>query len=124
MRISGDRKIRISSGETLTLRSNTARLNVLGKEIPEGQEFAFAVPPGPKAIQFRAVSPDISELMIRSSTGEDWATTLFPGSNLFEVVVEPEADEWYCENDKGNPPHPVSKGDSVCAYCGGTVKHR
>jgi len=124
MKISGDRKIRISSGETLTLRSNTARLNILGAEIQEGQEFAWTVPPGAKTIRFHAVSPNISELTVRSNSGEQWATTLFPGSNLFELVVEPEADEWYCENDKGNPPHPVSKGESVCSFCGGKVKHR
>ena len=121
MKITNDRKIRISRGEILQLQSSAAKLSLLGADTEAGEELSIEVPPGRSMLRLQATSAGIGSLKVTSSTGEHWTTTLFPGSNLFEFVVEPEADEWYCENDDGNPPHPVSKGDSICEYCGGKV---
>lgn len=123
MKITNDRIVQISRGETLTLRSNKAELNLLNRKIAAGSELSIEAPRSGSLHRITAISGGISDLTVTSSSGQHWATTLFPGTNLFEFVLEPQADEWHCENDDGNPPHPVSKGEDKCPICGGKVIH-
>ena len=125
MRITNDRSIRVSRGETLRLLSNTANLSLLGANASAGQVLEVQFPSAGGSHQLEAASIGGGDLTVTSGSGAKWTTQLFPGSNVFEFVVEPEPDAWYCENDDGTPPpHPVSKGDSICPYCGGRVIHR
>jgi hypothetical protein len=123
MRAYSDRKLHISNGETLTLKSARAVLTQLGKDTAPAKTLSITAGPKQRLIRIRADSEGISALTVNSVKGESWETTLFPGSNLIDFIVEPVPDEWYCENDTGNPPHPVSKGDSKCSLCGGKVIH-
>jgi hypothetical protein len=122
MRIT-NRTIRISSRESLTLKSSSANLVRFGAHAADNRELSLRAPHGRNIFRIEATSTGFGDLTVISSTGDHWTTALFPGSNLFEFVVEPQADEWYCENDTGNPSHPVSKGDSMCSVCGGKVIH-
>jgi len=125
MKVTSDRKIQVSQGETLKLQSNTANLSLLGGNASAGQILHIQFPSEGGTHHLQATSFGGGNLTITSSLGEQWTTELSPGSNLFQFVVEPEPDDWYCENDNGiPPPHPVSKGDSICEYCGGKVIHR
>ena len=121
MRISNDRTIRISSGESLTLESNSAKLVRFGSASEGDGELSLRAPHDRNSFQIKATSEGFGELTILSNMGGKWTTALLPGSTLFEFIVEPQADEWYCENDTGNPPHPVSKNDSMCSLCGGKI---
>jgi len=123
MRATSDRKIYISHGETLKLKSASAHLTLVGTDIPSAKELSITAGPKQRVIRIRADSEGIGALTVSTAKGEHWETTLFPGSSLVDFVVEPNPDEWYCENDTGNPPHPVSKGDSKCKLCGGKVIH-
>jgi hypothetical protein len=123
MRAKSDRKIHISLGETLKLKSASAQLTRLGVDIAPAKELSLTAGPKQRVIRIRADSEGIGALTVSTATGEHWETTIFPGSTLFDFVLEPNPDEWYCENDTGNPPHPVSKGDSKCKLCGGKVIH-
>jgi len=113
MRVTSDSKIQVSRGETLKLQSSSANLSLLGKEVDAGQELHIQLSSVVGTHQLEATSIGRGNLTISSSSGEQWTTALFPGSNVFEFVVEPEPDVWYCENDDGAPPHPVSKGEPI-----------
>jgi hypothetical protein len=126
MKITNDRTIQISRRETLTLKSSAANITRFGAETADTaskRELSLRAPHGRDILRIQATSTGFGDLTVTSSTGDHWTTALFPGSNLFEFVVEPEAEEWYCVNDTGNPSHPVSKGDSMCSVCGGKVIH-
>lgn len=123
MRIANDRKIQIARGESLTLRGSRADLSLVNGDAPGGSEIVVNAPTRGRSLWVRAFLSTSGEVSVTSSTGQLWTTALLPGINLFEFVVEPEPDEWYCENDDGNPSHPVSKSDSICIYCGGKVIH-
>jgi len=118
-----DRIIQISRNEKLRLTTSNAKLRWSGTDVPAVQEMEIIANPNKRVIQIQADSIGIGAMEISSSTGETWARTLLPGSNLFDFIVEPNPEEWYCENDTGNPPHPVSKGDQRCNFCGGRVLH-
>jgi len=122
MRITGDRKIQVSEGETLTLQSTTANLSLLAQQADAGQELKIKFPLVNGTHQLRALSIGVGNLTIRSRSGQEWTTKLLAGPNLFNFLVEPVPDVWYCENDDGEPPpHPVSKGATVCEFCGGKI---
>jgi hypothetical protein len=126
MRAESDRKIHISSGESVKIkvRGPGGRLTLLGAKHAPSKELSIAAGPQQKLIRIRAESEIIDALTVSSTAGEHWETTIFPGSNLIDFVVEPDPDEWYCENDTGSSPHRVSKGDSKCKICGGRLMHR
>jgi hypothetical protein len=118
-----DRKIGISRNETLTVNATNAQLIRLGTEGAPSQELRIVATHNRQTIRIQARANGIAALKVSSSTGERWETALFPGTNLIDFIIEPSPEEWHCENDTGDPPHPVSKGDKHCKLCGGIVIH-
>jgi hypothetical protein len=123
MNLTNDRTIRVSRGETVRVRSSGASLIVEGSQAAGSQELSLTAPAAGEAIVLHAASTGPGTLALHSSSGEEWSTSLAEGTSTFEFVLEPAADEWHCEFDDGDPVHPVSKGDTVCPYCGGRVLH-
>jgi len=113
--------IRLRPGERITATGNAVVF-----EVPDrgaAAETMHFVAPGRRAVvQMRGLASTRGPVTLTSSLGNTVTRIVDPGVVLFHFVIEPQPDEWYCENDDGNPPHPVSKGDSLCRLCGGTIR--
>jgi hypothetical protein len=126
MRIVNERRIRLEPGETVDAIGEGMSLAIEERGRQAIGELSVQAPAqidseGALTMVLRAWAEAKSEFTLRSSTGAVWQTMLLPGMHTFTFLIEPSADSWYCENDDGNPPHPVSKGQTTCSFCGGTV---
>ena len=128
MRILSDRRIRLEPGETIEATGDDMSLAVDGMGHVQTLDGVFRVqsPPDtpsmdPLTMVMRAHAKKGTRITLTSSSGAAWHTMLPAGVHTFTFLIEPTPDTWYCENDDGNPPHPVSKGDTTCPLCGGRV---
>lgn len=119
MNVISNRKIHVSPGETLTVQGRAA-LNVAGQS---GETIRFAAPNRGVFLLQAVTGAEADAISFESDRGGSWQSLLDVGLNVFEIVVEPEADEWFCANANQPPWHPVSKGDVKCPVCGMDVQH-
>jgi hypothetical protein len=123
MEMLDERRIRLQPGERVTAESDVAAFNVSGTQaLAAASALEFIAPRRPGVIVMQAHANMRGRITLTSNLGNGWTGIVAPGFNSFEFVVEPQPDVWYCENDDGNPPHPVSKGDDRCSFCGGRVR--
>ena len=85
-----DRKIKLSRNETICVTTANAQLTRVGRTAKPSQELEITASPTKDIIRIQAKTKGIVALKIKSSTGEIWETTLFPGTNLFDFMVEPK----------------------------------
>ena len=96
MDILGDRRIRLSEGEVVTLQSDEATLS-LDRLQPDAAERVISItaPPSRGRVVVHARASAGGSISLTSSTGANWKTVLSPGANIFQFVVEPRPDEYY-----------------------------
>jgi hypothetical protein len=120
-----DRRFRLSPGEiVIASTSEGVQLSVDGLDAAKTNQVEITAPAGRSRVQLRvAASDDTGQVHFQSNEGGGRFTAIVPrGQNLFEFVIEPQPDEWYCESLE-IPPHPVSKNDATCPVCGLRVLH-
>jgi hypothetical protein len=92
-----------------------------GISVGGANTFSLMGSPARQSARVLIEAEDGGTILFKSNVGTSSTGTLLPGTNIWEFVIEPQPDQWYCENDTGDPPHPVYKGAAMCPLCGGRV---
>jgi hypothetical protein len=98
----------LAPGEAVTVRGESSTLQFVAPHA--GQTVDIELPAG--------------KLQLSSALGHAFEWNRETHGLLNFVVLEPSPSVWRCENDRGDPPHPVSPGDTECRVCGGKVARK